>query len=147
MAWACFSSSGTGPLHRIHGIMDQHVYRQVLEDVMLPHAEDNMPLCWWFQHDNDPKHTAKSVGRWFGENQVPVLSWPSQSPDLNPIENLWTEVDAAVKAAAPSTVDKLEVVLRDAWAAIPKSMCTRLVASMPRRCAAVIRSMGYATKY
>ena len=147
MAWVCFSARGTGPLHRIHGIMDQHVYRQVMEEVMLSHAEDNMPLRWWFQQDNDPKDTAKSEKRWFGEKRVPVLPWPSQSPDLNPIENLWNMVDATVKGASPTTVDELERVLHDAWAAIPRSTCARLVASMPRRCAAVIKRKGYATKY
>lgn len=147
MAWGCFSASGTGPLHRIHGIMDQNVYRNVLEEVMLPHVEENMPLRWWFQQDNDPKHTAKSVGRWFEEEQIPVLPWPSQSPDLNPIENLWNRVDASVKEAKPTTLQELEAVLRQAWASIPASTCVQLVASMPRRCAAVIERKGYATKY
>ena len=147
MAWACFSACGTGPVHRIHGIMNQHVYRQIMEDVMLPHAEENMPLRWWFQQDNDPKHTARSVGRWFREERVPLLPWPSQSPDLNPIENLWNMVDATVKAASPATVNELEAVLHQAWTSIPRSTCARLVASMPRRCAAVIKSKGYATKY
>ena len=47
------------------------------------------------------KHTAKSVGRWFGENLIRVLSWSSQLPDLNPIEISWTEVDV-VKIASSS---------------------------------------------
>ena len=96
MAWGCFSTKGTGPIERVCGIMDQHVYRQMVEEVMLPYAEENMPLRWWFQQDNDPKHTAKSVRRYFDEKMIPVLSWPSQSPDLNPIENLWNQFDSAV---------------------------------------------------
>jgi len=54
--------------------------------------------------DNDPKHTAKSVGRWFEDERVPVLPWPSQSPNLNPIENLWNMVDASVKETKPSSL-------------------------------------------
>ena len=56
MVWGCFSGSGTGPLHKIEGIMDRFMYKDILEQVMLPHAEWNMPLSWIFQHDNDPKH-------------------------------------------------------------------------------------------
>ena len=90
MAWACFSAYGTGPVHRIHGIMNQHVYRQIMEDVMLPHAEENMPLRWWLQQDNDPKHSKERgevVSRRTSSTAPVAISIARPKPDRKPLEH------------------------------------------------------------
>ena len=76
-----------------------------------------------------------------------MLPWPSQSPDLNPIENLLCVVDKKVKAAAPTNLDQLEKVLEMAWSSIPQEQCQKLINRCKKRCQAVVKSRGYPTKY
>ena len=100
-----------------------------------------------FQQDNDPKHKAIIVSQWFQNNAVSVVSWPSQSPDLNPIENLWSEVERRLKGRKYKEPNGLFNAVAQAWATIEKDRLEKLVESMPRRCKAVIDAGGYATKY
>lgn len=150
--WGAFCAKGVGMLHHIKGIMDQNIYLDILENVMVPSADilfgdhtnvDN----WIFQQDNDPKHTAKSVKEWITEEKIPLLPWPSQSPDLNPIENLWSILDRQCKKRACKSPNELFQTLKDSWNQISTDTLEPLVCSMPARCAAVIAAKGYCTKY
>lgn len=145
--WGCFSWRGVGPLAKIEGIMDQEKYKEILENHMLPFAEENLPITWMYQQDNDPKHTARSVKRWFEDNFVTVIEWPSCSPDLNPIENLWFELKRSVKQEKIKNMKELEEIAQQKWSLITPRMCQHLIESMPRRCRAVIDNKGYPTKY
>ncbi|KAI4887076.1 hypothetical protein NFI96_013964, partial [Prochilodus magdalenae] len=120
MFWGCFSAKGTGLLHRITGKMDGAMYRTILRDNLLPSARDlKMGRGWVFQHDNDPKHTAKATKDWLKKNHIKVMEWPSQSPDLNPIENLWRELKVRVAKRQPTNLHDLERICKEEWAKIP----------------------------
>ena len=75
------------------------------------------------------------------------MNWPSQSPDLNPIEHLWDEIGRRLRNITTSNATELFRTVQKIWNKIPVTVCQKLVDSMPRRCQAVLEAKGYATKY
>jgi hypothetical protein len=81
MMWGCMTLSGPGMMCRIEGRMDQYMYREILEQELIHtlHAYNLDLANLIFQHDNDPKHTSKSVRHWLNLQEFIVLKWPAQS--------------------------------------------------------------------
>ena len=80
------------------------------------------------------------------ENQVQLLPWPSNSPDLNPIENIWGLMKKILEILAPKDQGELEKMTKHVWYNITQEECQNLVESMPNRLRDVIKAQDDATK-
>lgn len=149
--WGCFCVQGVGKLHKILGNMNAEMYIDIIKSSYMD------SLTAWgrnvensvMQQDNDPKHKAKKTLEFFETAKITLLDWPPQSPDLNPIENLWGILKRRVYNYQHSFKNTTELWQRchDIWSSITQEECRKLVESMPFRIQAVIESKGGYTKY
>ena len=149
MVWGCFSAKGVGNLTMVSGVMDAEYYKDILEDNLLESIDElhgENPCV--FQQDNDRKHTSRTVQAWLEENNIPTMTWPSQSPDRNPIEHLWDELERRIhKRTPPNTKEELWEIIQQEWLQIPSSVTQNLVNSMPKRVREVLEAGGWNTTY
>ncbi len=148
MIWAAMSSAGVGPLCFLKSTVNAAIYQEILEHYMLPSADKLYgDADFIFQQDLAPAHTAKGTKSWFNDHGVTVLDWPANSPDMNPIENLWGIVKRKMRDTRLNNADELKATVKETWASIPPQQCHKLITSMPRRIEAVIKAKGAPTKY
>jgi hypothetical protein len=101
-----------------------------------------------YQHDNAPCHKARPMREWFVDNKVPEMDWPAQSPDLNPTEHLWGELEHRLRSRPqrPTSVTALATALQEEWAAIPLETFRHLVGS-PWQSLSCHKGKGWAHRY
>jgi transposase len=145
-AWGGFSKRGKTSLFCFTNIMNAEFYVNILEN-HIPEVQEIVGKRWRFQQDNDLKHTSRLAQSFLDKNVPELLDWPANSPDLNPIENLWNIVKRNVEKREPKNQKELQCFMVEEWNSIPNSMLKNLINSMRRRCELVIESNGDRISY
>uniref|UniRef100_A0A8C5PF25 Transposase n=1 Tax=Leptobrachium leishanense TaxID=445787 RepID=A0A8C5PF25_9ANUR len=130
-----------------HSRMNSEVFRAILSAYIQPNAAELIGRRFTVQMDNDPKHTAKATKEFLKGQKWNVIQWPSQSPDLNPIEHVFHLLKTKLKGKCLKNQQELKTVAVEAWQSITRDETQRLVMSMRSRLQAVIDCKGFATKY
>lgn len=150
MFWGGISLTGRTELvfFRNRAVNAENYILDILEPHVMPYAGyigENFQLM----HDNARPHVARIVTGYLREVGIPVMQWPANSPDLNPIEHLWDQIKRKVRARnpVPETLDQLEAALTEEWEQTPQDDIKKLIRSLNRRMAAVIKARGGNTPY
>ncbi|GFW78581.1 transposable element Tcb1 transposase [Trichonephila clavipes] len=143
MVWGCIGYHSRTPLGRITGTLNsQHYISEVLQPVVLPYLQGLATAI--FQQDNERPRVTRIVQRFFVNHQIELLPWLDCSPDLSPIENMWSMVPQRLTHIAHpvATPDQLWQRVEASWSAVPQEHIQSLFDSMPRRVSAVISNNG-----
>ena len=147
--WGAFHNSAKSPLVLPDGYLTGVLYRGILQNTLVPFARHYFGDNYRYQDDNTTPHRARVVLDFLQQGNVTKIEQPPRSPDCNPIEHLWDELGWAISSMdnPPQNLDELRQALLDKWTQIPVQRLQRLVASMPRRLAAINAARGGNTRY
>lgn len=145
MIWAAFGTKGRSNVAFVKGTMDSKGYTEMLWRSGAKIGGRN----WIFQQGNASIHASRFTKQYFLQKKIRLLDWPSKSPDLNPIENLWGILvrDVYRNGKQYNSVPELKEAILKAWVKVEKATLQKLIDSMPNRIYEVISNKGNSTKY
>ena len=148
--WAGISKKGATAVCIFEGIMAAPLYCDILERTLLPFIRQKFPppCTHRYMQDNDPKHTSRLAQNFYSQSGINWWRTPAESPDLNPIENLWYELKEYVRREVKPTT-KLELVngINSFWATVDENKCCHYINHLSKVIPKVIEVNGEATGY
>ena len=120
------------------------VYRNILRDTLIPFSRQYFGNNFRYQDDNTTPHRSRVETDYLHKDYITKMDQPPHCLACNPIDHLWDELGRAINTMdhPPHNLHELRQALLDQWANIYVERLQRLVASMPRRQAAIIGVRG-----
>ena len=142
-AWGCIAASGVGTLYLTTDTFDGPFYLQILKDCLFESKNNlHLPDDWKFVQDNARPHIEASVERWIYKNNVTMLYLPANSPDLNPIELIWSHLKPIINNKFPKSLEELEDAAIEGWNSLSDDFIRNSIYDMSRRIREVIKNNG-----
>ena len=118
--------------------MNTAFFKSVMEEVIIPYY-NSFFVYYIFQQDGATCHTARNILSFLKDQGVEVMQWPSQSPNLNPIEHIWKILNEMIDKRMKDTYSyqELERVVQEEWRKLDVSKILNYIDSMPSRCKSV----------
>ena len=146
--WAGISLRGKSGICIFNGIMDRFLYVDILKKTLLPFVEHQFSDGHRFMADNDPKHNSIVAREFLAENGIYWWRTPAESPDLNPIENLWHELKEFIRREMkPKKKDELVDGIKCFWETVDLAKCRKYIRHIHKVIPKVIELEGAATGY
>ena len=118
-------------------------YQSILDMYLKPFVASAYPIGHRLWQDNDPKHMSKSTKEWMGLHGITAWPTPPKSPDLNPIERIWSAMKHHIRRRVkPSTKLELTEGIRQFWATVTPEMCSRYIDRILKDAEIIVRNEG-----
>ena len=146
--WGGISKRGATSVVIFTGIMTATRYTQILDAGLLPFTQEVFPSGCRLQQDNDPKHCAHYTRAYFRANNINWWPTPAESPDLNPIENVWGSMKEFLRNDyKPRGLEDLKSGIKEFWKKLDPATCTKYINHIQRVIPVVIEKEGGPSGY